>query len=193
MRNGTAHSGAFTHQAHFPPALVLNADYRPVDVLPLAVKSWQDTIHNVIAGDVDVVKEYDIEVRSPSVTMRLPSVIALRSYVRRKEIPSLNRYNLITLRDRNACAFCGKVFPAGELTFDHVVPRSMAGPHRWENIVSSCGACNSRKGARTPEQAKMPLLWRPWLPSKDALARADFFLQQRRIHEGWKEFLTFVA
>lgn len=175
------------------PALVLNADYRPVDYLPLSIMNWKEAIQNTLAGQVDVVHEHDVEVRSPSVTMRLPAVIALKTFVQRRKIPSLTRYNLLTLRDRNACAYCGRSFPATQLTFDHVIPRSQGGRHRWENVVAACTDCNGRKADRTPEQARMPLLWRPRLPTAEELARADYFLQQRRLHECWKPFLPFAA
>jgi len=176
----------------FPPSLVLNADFRPVQCLPLSTMSWQETIHNTVAGDVSVVAEYDIDVHSQNVTMRLPSVIALRAFVKPRLRPSLTRYNLLVLRDKSCCAYCGQRFPMDMLTYDHVVPRSHGGRTSWENMVSACERCNSTKLDRTPEKAGMPLLWRPRLPSMEELARADYYLRQRKIHETWKEFLPFL-
>jgi len=175
------------------PTLELNADFRPTEYLPLSVRPWRDVIRNVIAGDVIVIDEHDICVRSPSIEIRLPSVIALKTFVKRRETPALNRHNLLVLRDRCSCAYCGQVFVLHDLTYDHVVPRSKNGPHTWWNVVGACKACNQLKADRTPDQARMPLLWRPWQPSMDELARADFFLQRRKMYESWKDFLPFVA
>ena len=175
------------------PALVLNADFRPVEYLPLSIMPWQDAVNNALAGDVTIVHEYDVEAHSPSVTIRLPAVIALRRFVKRREIPPLTRYNLLTLRDRGACAYCGRTFPAPQMTIDHVIPKAQSGKHRWENTVGACSDCNQRKADRTPEQARMPLLWRPWQPSMEELARVDYFQHQRRMHECWREFIPFAA
>ena len=63
------------------PALVLNADFRPLSYFPLSVWSWQDAVKAVFLDRVNIVSEYDDEVHSPSFSMRLPSVIALKQYV----------------------------------------------------------------------------------------------------------------
>ena len=73
---------------------------------------------------------------------------------------ALSRKNIL-LRDRNTCQFCGRVFPAAELTLDHVVPRSRGGRSSWENLVACCYQCNNRKGDRTPEEAGIKLVRRP--------------------------------
>jgi hypothetical protein len=64
------------------PALVLNADFQPLSYFPLSLFGWEDSVRAVVMGSHAVVAEYDQVVRSPSTTMRLPSVIALREYVR---------------------------------------------------------------------------------------------------------------
>ena len=61
--------------------LVLNADFRPLSVFPLSLKPWQEAVKNVYEDTVNVVAEYDRVARSPSVTMRIPSVVALRQYL----------------------------------------------------------------------------------------------------------------
>ena len=60
------------------PALVLNADYRPLSYYPLSLWSWQDTVKSVFLDRVIIVSNYDRVVRSPSFNMQLPSVIALK-------------------------------------------------------------------------------------------------------------------
>jgi hypothetical protein len=69
-----------TMTAH--PALVLNADFRPMSYFPLSLLSWQDAISAVFTARVSVVAEYDTWARSPSTQIRLPSVVALRKYQR---------------------------------------------------------------------------------------------------------------
>lgn len=69
-------------------------------------------------------------------------------------------------RDGFLCLYCGEAFPRGLLTRDHVVPRSKGGSDRWENVVTSCRACNQRKDNRTPDEARMPLLAVPYAPNR---------------------------
>ena len=69
------------------PALVLNADFRPLSYFPLSLWSWQDTMKAVWLDRVSILSEYEAEVHSPQRAFRLPSVIALKDY-----IPSACRY-----------------------------------------------------------------------------------------------------
>src|SRR3978361_522056 len=76
------------------PALVLNADYTPLSYYPLSLWNWQPAIKEVFLQRVDIVSEYAREVRSPNFAMKLPSVIALRQYVKQSEHPAFTRFNL---------------------------------------------------------------------------------------------------
>ena len=96
-------------QAH--PALVLNADFRPLSYFPLSLLSWQDAITAVFKDHVSVVAEYDKWVSSPSTKMRLPSVVALRDYVPMPKRVAFTRFNVF-LRDRFRCQYCGNYFHA---------------------------------------------------------------------------------
>ena len=109
------------------PALVLNADYTPLSYYPLSLWPWQTAIKAMFLERVDVVAHYDREVHSPSVALKLPSVIALRDYVRPNEDPAFTRFNLF-LRDKFSCVYCGT---KRELTFDHVIPRAYGGRTTW--------------------------------------------------------------
>ncbi|MGH6839359.1 MAG: HNH endonuclease, partial [Methylocella sp.] len=102
------------------PALVLNADFRPLSYYPLSLWAWQDSIKAVFLDRVNIVSNYDKTVRSPSFEMRLPSVVSLRRYVRPPRHPAFTRFNVF-LRDRFSCQYCGS---REDLTFDHLVPRS---------------------------------------------------------------------
>ena len=81
------------------PALVLNADYRPLSYYPLSLWSWQDAVKSVFLDRVVIVSNYDRQIRSPSVEMKLPSVIALKRYIIPKSKPSFKRFNVFS-RDR---------------------------------------------------------------------------------------------
>ena len=76
------------------PALVLNADYRPLSYYPLSLWSWQDSIKSVFLNRVSIVSYYDRVIRSPSFSMKLPSVIALKSYIK----PIVQTMDVIVLR-----------------------------------------------------------------------------------------------
>ena len=88
------------------PALVLNADYRPLSYYPLSLWSWQDSIKSVFLDRVSIVSYYDRQIRSPSFSMKLPSVIALKSYIRPQSNPNFTRFNVF-LRAKFSCQYCG--------------------------------------------------------------------------------------
>ena len=114
------------------PALVLNADYTPLSYFPLSLWPWQTAIKALFLERVDIVAHYEREVHSPSMALKLPSVIALRQYVRPNEYPAFTRFNLF-LRDKFRCVYCGS---NKELTFDHIVPRAQGGRTTWENVAA---------------------------------------------------------
>lgn len=88
------------------PALVLNADFRPLSYYPLSIWPWEEVVKAVWQERVDVVATYDKVVRSPSMEMQLPSVISLKSYVDQDRKPAFTRFNVF-LRDGFACQYCG--------------------------------------------------------------------------------------
>ncbi len=110
----------------FAPALVLNADFRPLNYFPLSLWSWQDAIKAVCLERVTIISEYEQSISSPTTVINLPSVIALKEYVPQNRNPAFTRFNVF-LRDRFSCQYCGNGFSASDLTFDHVVPRSKGG------------------------------------------------------------------
>ena len=131
------------------PALVLNADFRPLSYYPLSLWSWQDAIKAVFLERVNIVEEYDQAVHSPSLEMKLPSVVSLKTFVRPSTHPAFTRFNVF-LRDRFSCQYCGS---RDDLTFDHLVPRSRGGMTTWSNVVAACSDCNLRKGSMTTGEA----------------------------------------
>ncbi|CAN5421830.1 hypothetical protein BH10PSE17_BH10PSE17_13890 [soil metagenome] len=79
--------------------------------------------------------------------------------------PSVTKARLVR-RDRFTCAYCAQVFAQDDLQCEHIVPLSRGGAWSWMNLVSACGHCNNAKAARTPEQARMPLVYLPYVPSR---------------------------
>jgi hypothetical protein len=121
------------------------------------------------------------------------SIITVNSIIGTKGVPSINPFDLrptltnakLFSRDRCLCGYCGQHFHEDELTREHIQPLGQNGRDVWMNVVTACKACNHRKGNRTPEQAHMPLLYAPYVPS----LWEDFILRNRRILADQMEFL----
>lgn len=167
------------------PALVLNADYRPLSYYPLSLWAWQDVIKAVFLGRVNIVSEYDRVVRSPSVELRLPSVISLKTYVKPARNPAFTRFNVF-LRDRFSCQYCGA---REDLTFDHVTPRSRGGQTTWTNVVAACSPCNLRKGGAMPHEVGMVPAQTPYAPSLSDLHQNGRLFPPNYLHESWLDYL----
>jgi 5-methylcytosine-specific restriction endonuclease McrA len=132
---------------------------------PHKVITWERAVVLVVLGKVDVLEEYEEEIRSPSLELRTPAVVRLKKAGRAvKHAVRFSRVNVYT-RDGFRCQYCGEKKEMRELNYDHVVPRVRGGKTVWENIVTSCYACNDRKGSRTPAEAGMTLLRKPFKPS----------------------------
>ena len=167
------------------PALVLNADYTPLSYYPLSLWPWQTAIKAVFLERVDIVASYDRAVHSQSLDMQVPSVIALRQYVKTSEFPAFTRFNLF-LRDRFSCQYCGS---QQHLTYDHVVPRRQGGRTTWENIATACAPCNMKKGGRTPKEASMHLQIKPIRPTSWQLQQHGKAFPPNYLHETWRDWL----
>jgi 5-methylcytosine-specific restriction endonuclease McrA len=170
------------------PALVLNADFRPLSYFPLSVWPWQEAIKAVFLERVQVVQEYDREVHSPNWTMKLPSVISLKSYAPMERSPAFTRFNVF-LRDQFMCQYCRTPHPTNDLTFDHVVPRSKGGRTTWQNVVTACSHCNLVKGNRLPNVAKMHPTHLPFRPTSRQLQEVGRRFPPNYLHEGWRDYL----
>jgi len=174
------------------PALVLNADFRPLSYFPLSLWSWHDTIKAVVTNRVNVVSVYDQEIRSPSFSLHLPSVISLKNYIMAQRRPAFTRFNVF-LRDRFACQYCGAALPAHELTFDHLIPRSRGGRTTWQNVVAACAPCNLRKGGRLAHAAGMTPKRAPVQPTAHQLQESGRQFPPNFLHESWRDFLYWDA
>jgi hypothetical protein len=121
-------------------------------------------------------------------TIDVHPIVALRG------APRINLFNVtpsfaklkLFRRDRYTCAYCAQRFHERELQCEHIVPQSRGGGWAWMNLVTACGACNGRKADRTPEEAGMPLVYLPYVPSRFE----DFLLEGRHIRADVHEWLA---
>ena len=167
------------------PALVLNADYRPLSYYPLSLWPWQEAIKAKWLDRVDIVAEYDDYVHSPSMQIKIPSVVVLKDYVKPQKRVAFTRFNLF-LRDEFRCQYCGT---KGDLTFDHVVPRAAGGITSWQNVVAACSRCNLRKGSKSLRQAGMNLRKPPRQPNAEELRNTGRKFPPNYLHDSWMDFL----
>ena len=171
------------------PALVLNADYRPLSYYPLSLWPWQDAVKAVVLDRVAILAEYDAWVSSPSQRIRIPSVVVLKDYIRPQKRVAFTRFNLF-LRDEFTCQYCGA---KGDLTFDHVVPRARGGHTCWENVVAACSACNLRKGSKSLRASGLSLRVPPREPTAEELRNCGRKFPPNHLHESWMDFLYWDA
>lgn len=144
----------------FSRTLMLTPWMAPHEIIP-----WQRAVVLVWLGKVDVLEHYDELLASPSWSLQAPAVVRLRKAVRASK-PSLVRFTRrnVYARDDYTCQYCGMRKQGRGLSFDHVVPRVKGGQTIWDNIVTACHACNDRKGGRSPDEAGMKLLRKPFRP-----------------------------
>ena len=161
--------------------LLLNASYEPLKII-----SWQKAITMFLLEKVEVIEEYEHDIRSVTLAFKAPAVVRLLKYVNiGRKSPPLSRSNILA-RDHFSCQYCATQLSSKEATLDHVIPRSQGGKTSWENIVCCCKQCNRKKGGRTPKQASMPLRKRPAQP--DWLPVLNFKLHGK-IPAHWHDFL----
>ncbi len=167
------------------PALVLNADYRPLSYYPLSLWTWQDAVKAAFLDRVDILAEYDHVVRSQRMEIRVPSVVVLREYVKPRKRVAFTRFNLF-LRDEFSCQYCGA---KQDLTFDHVLPRKLGGVTSWENVVAACAPCNLKKGSKTLREAGLKLKRTPRQPDAEQLRNRGRMFPPNHLHDSWLDYL----
>ena len=166
--------------------LLLDQGYQPIKVI-----SWQRAITLITLRKVEVVEEYDAQVRTSSMIVQVPAVVRLHKAFRRHARPvKFSRVNIYA-RDGHRCQYCGATCGIDRLTYDHVVPRSRGGRTTWDNIVSCCVTCNARKSNRTPAEARMALLSTPerprWMPS------VQIRVSTRSVPDAWRDYVYWTG
>ncbi len=166
--------------------LVLDQTYAPLEVV-----SWQRAVQLLFLNKAEVLEEYDRDVRSTFLVIKMPSVVRLLHRFRRHRKPvKFSRVNIYG-RDEYKCQYCGVQRSIPELTYDHVIPRTQGGRTTWTNIVTACERCNTRKGGRTPTQAKMRLLKQPVQPTQMPVVMIA--LSQRSVPDAWRDYLYWTG
>jgi len=163
--------------------LVLNADFIPLHLMPLSTITWQEAIILIYQDKATAIEYQRFEVRSPTLTMKVPSVVVLREYKYFKKYAKLNKYN-IKLRDRFTCQYCLKKISHKSLTIDHVKPKSHGGKNVWENVVAACKPCNSHK---KDDKSIVPKK-KPKRPTYHHLAKR-LLEHERTTNEHWAQYI----
>ena len=166
--------------------LVLSPGYEPVKIV-----SWQRAITLLFLGKVEVIEEYNRDIKSTSLVIKIPAVVRLLAAIRRHKQPvKFSRVNIYG-RDRYTCQYCGARKAIAKLTYDHVVPRSAGGKTTWTNIVTACETCNRKKANRTPEQAGMRLLAQPVQPK--AMPSLVITVSKESMPDAWRDYLYWTG
>jgi hypothetical protein len=179
--------------------LVLNADYTPLTII-----NWQRAIawsfkheyNNKIGVEIIDFYKDDYIVGSNNKKHPIPAVVKTVKFFRLNHARvKFSRKNLF-IRDNYCCQYCGNKLEISQLTYDHVIPKSLwdndkQSPTNWTNIVTACVQCNRKKGNKTPKQANMPLKNLPMMPHKHTkyLPIVSYLVRIKDIPDEWKIYL----
>lgn len=159
--------------------LVLNASYEIMKIV-----SWKKAVVWFFLDKIDIIEEYEQNIPTPSIKMKIPSVVKYKKLIRQKNrLVKFSRTN-VHLRDNFTCQYCSKQVQPKELTVDHILPRSKGGISSWLNCVACCIDCNVRKGNKTLREAGIKLLREPYQP--------ESFIQTKinlaKMPDAWKNY-----
>lgn len=167
--------------------LVLNADGAPISLLPLSVINWQEAIRYMVLEKADVLEWHDDWiVRSARWETRVPSVIIIREYMKKKTNIRYSKQNVF-LRDGYRCQYCGTDVNRRSATLDHVQPVSKGGKSVWENSVTACGPCNSRKGHDSKMKPKVKAYKPTYWELVEKRKKLPFDLR----HPNWANYISY--
>jgi 5-methylcytosine-specific restriction endonuclease McrA len=162
--------------------------------IPVGFMGWQNAVKLWFEDRAKIVKEDEggKVLHSPSFEMGMPRVIVVRNawHRRKKQSVPCTRRNLL-VRDNATCQYCGKVVHTSEYTIDHVIPLCQKGKSDWDNLAIACMPCNKEKAGRTPAQAGMTLLSKPYTP-KPTDPRFNFKLHISKIRNEWKDYAPYL-
>ena len=149
--------------------LVLNATFEPLNTV-----SVPRAIALLLADKAELIEAAEAKLRSQHITLPMPLVIRLVTFVRiPRMMPLAVTRRGVLNRDNHTCQYCGRLLPPADLTLDHVLPRCRGGKTTWDNVVAACKPCNHRKNDRTPGEARMRMLRQPFRPRYLAMVVYD--------------------
>lgn len=171
------------------PALMLNTDMMPIKVI-----SWKRAIclsiigHEIPGEGVTILKYYDDFVYSAGgMKLQIPAVVMTNRFINFKRRIYINKQSLFH-RDGATCQYCGIELTFNSATIDHIKPKRLfankSEANTWENVVLCCWPCNSKKGGKTLDQARMQLRSKP-KPAN------PYILLSRQKYPEWSEFLQY--
>lgn len=161
--------------------LVLNQNYEPLNIC-----SVRRALVMILDGKAETLEAHPEALRASTRSFPWPSVIRMTYLIRRPRPRVKLTRREVFIRDGFTCQYCGR--QGGDLTIDHVNPRSLGGGHSWDNLVTACKLCNHRKGGKTPGQSRMPLRSEP----REPRAGMYYTIERRldtRFDDGWEKFL----
>ena len=165
--------------------LMLNADGAPVSWLPLSIISWEEAVKYMVLEKATVLDWYDDWiVHSQRWETRVPSVMILKDYEKRKATVRFSKHNVF-LRDGYVCQYCGSDVSRKTATLDHVLPTSHGGKTTFENTVTACGPCNANKG----NDKKIVPRAKPYKPTYFQLVEKRKRMSWDLPHPAWKNYL----
>lgn len=154
--------------------LLLNADFTPLSIIHWKkAVIWHMKYEDNPNYGIDIIDFYKNDHINGINNKKypIPAVARTKRFFRQNNQTLIFSRKNIFLRDNYTCQYCGKQFEAQNLTYDHVIPKSIwdnmqMSPTCWTNIVTACASCNRKKGNKTPKQANMPLINIPVKPTK---------------------------
>jgi 5-methylcytosine-specific restriction endonuclease McrA len=184
--SGNDHNKELTAMEPTHQTLVLSQSFEPIKIV-----SWQRAITLLFLGKVEVIEEYDRNIKTTSIVIKVPSIVRLLNAFRRhRKAVKFSRVNIYG-RDGYACQYCGLKKKTSELTYDHVVPRAQGGKTIWSNIVTACETCNSQKANRTPAQAGMKLRKQPVQPT--AMPALVVTVSKESMPDAWSDYVYWTG
>jgi 5-methylcytosine-specific restriction endonuclease McrA len=165
---------------HNIAVLKLDSAFKPIEVI-----SWEEAVVLTWLKKAWAVEYSDKWVHSAKEAFQIPSVIVLFRYIDEKFFTLPCTRKNILLRDENRCQYCAKCFREGDLTIDHVLPRSKGGTSQWSNVVAACRLCNQKKSNYLIENAPVSLIRRPRKPSYRSIIKKRI----KNANLKWNEYL----
>ena len=163
--------------------LLLDSSYYPLQMI-----DWKKALTLFFTERAEVVEHHkDVEIRSPSQSIKLPKVMRLFTKIGDINVVKFNRQNIF-YRDDFTCQYCSTKFKAIDLTLDHVVPRSKGGKTSWDNIVSACEKCNNKKADKLPHECRMQPLKKPIEPQWISMLMMKLTHSEKDVWKDWFHF-----